>query len=303
MNSSADRRLPLAFAGACVLLAGFGLVSSQAQGLVDDTRPGGTGARAYQARIGTSGTFIRVRWSRPSNVPSSSILGYVVRRGDTVTPLAIVGSVITDAEQRFVDSSRVRTVRAFDGDPGDLAGSRTDFDDVRGIEPGQRYSYQVSAAYRNGLQDRDGDDAPDDEEYMTPLSNRTRYVTALEPPSIVRINGQAASNNQEVDPLGIQVEWEQTPGANRYVIWVSPDPTFRRGRKEFPGGTTVSVDSGGPATVSKTINAAVGKLRTARRLFVTVGARATGDPRPAPRGAIFGRIVQLRPLSSPPPPP
>lgn len=289
-------------AGAAIL-AGSGLTLgvSQAQGIVDDTRPAEVIARAFQPRFAAPGTFIRVQWQRPSNVPSNTVQGYVVWRGDTQTPLAVVGGLDTDSTRRFIDSAASRTIRAFDGSPGDVAGSRADFD-ATGLRAGERYAYQVASSYQNGLQDRDGDDMPDDEQYMTPLSQRTRYITALTQPTIVGINGAAPANGMEVDPLSLTVSWNQTPGANAYVLWVSQDPTFRRGKKAFNGGKTLSIDSGGPDTVTKTISLP-GKLRNAKRLFVAVGARNVRDPRPAPFGAIFSQAVGLKPIQSPPPPP
>lgn len=288
--------------GAAILAgSGLSLNVSQAQVLVDDTRPFEVTARAFQPRFAAPGTFIRVGWQRPSNVLSSSVQGYVVWRGDTQNPLAVVGGLDSDANRRFIDSAASRTVRALDGIPGDVAGSRTDFD-VTGLRAGERYSYQVASGYQNGLQDRDDDGAPDDEQYMTPLSQRTRYITALTQPTLTGINGAAPANGMEVDPLSLTLTWSQTPGANAYVIWVSQDPSFRRGKKQFNGGKTLAVDTGGPSEVTKTITL-TGKLRNARRLFVAVGARNVRDPKPAPFGAIFSQAVQLRPLQSPPPPP
>jgi hypothetical protein len=301
MRAGAINRRQWAIGAAILLGSGLTLGISQAQTLVDDTRPFEVTARAFQPRFAAPGTFIRVQWQRPSNVPSSTVQGYVIWRGDTQNPLAVVGGLDTDSARRFIDSSAGRTVRAFDGAPGDVAGSRADFD-VTGIRAGERYSYQVASSYQNGLQDRDNDDMPDDEQYMTPLSQRTRYITALTQPTLVGINGAAPANGMEVDPLSIAVTWNQTPGANAYVIWVSQDPTFRRGKKQFNGGKTLSVDSGGPSEITKTITL-TGKLRNARRLFIAVGARNVRDPKPAPFGAIFSQAVQLKPIQSPPPPP
>ncbi len=269
--------------------------------------PGTATARAYQPRIGSQGAFIRVSWSRPETIPTSSILGYVIWRGDVFSQPQVVGGRDTDAVRYFVDSESTRTVTAYDGGPGGQgapAGSRTTFQNVPGLIPGQQYTYQVNCAYLNGLQDIDGDGRPDTgEQLMWPLSRASQVVTAIAPPSITTINGFSVSSPVQIDPTSFQVEWSQAPGADRYVIMISRDPTFRTKKVVVGGGLTIPVELGGPQTVTRTVRIKKGFLKRARRLYITVGGRRSGEPKPIPFGAVFSMPVTVRPEKSPPPPP
>jgi hypothetical protein len=84
---------------------------------------------------------------------------------------------------------------------------------------------------------------------------------------------------------------------------VSTDPAFRRRKQVIQGGRTVPVDMGGPATVTRPVRIKKRALRRANRLYVAVGARRMGEPRPRPFGAIFSAPVRVNPVPSPPPPP
>lgn len=292
------------------LLAALTAVSSHAQGgggggnqppiQRDQTAPTNVVVRAFQPFIGAPGAFIRVNWARPKRVPSASIFGYVVRRNSFSGFQEVVGGIFGD-RRGFIDTQATRTVSAYDGTPGsDDAGEPADFT-ATGIVAGSQYGYQISAAYQNGLQDRDGDGEPDDAIFMSPSSRGSGMVTAIEPPTIVAIDG-STPNNAQVQLREFQIDWQQTPGANQYVLWVGRDPGFRR-RVQVPLGRTVPVDLGGDVTVSKVVSVARAKFRGARVLYIAVGARAARDPAPVPFGAIFSAPVAIQPLDVPPPPP
>jgi hypothetical protein len=83
---------------------------------------------------------------------------------------------------------------------------------------------------------------------------------------------------------------------------VSTSPTFKN-KQTFKGPRTIPSDLGGPLTVTHTLNAGGKKLGKSQYVFLTVGARRSGDPLPQPRGAIFSPPVQLQRLDNPPPPP
>lgn len=266
----------------------------------DQTAPKNVTARATQPYIGAPGAFIRVTWSRPQRVPSSSVLGYVIRRNSFSGFNQVVGGVFGD-QRGFLDFEAARTISAYDGDPGsDDAGAPTDFD-VTGIVAGSQYGYQVTAAYQNGLQDRDGDGEPDDAQFMTPPSRGSGMITAIAPPTIVAVNGGTPAGAL-VDLSSFQVDWQQTPGANTYVLWVGTDPSFRR-RVQINLGQTVPVDLGGDLTVSKVVSVARAKFRRATALYLSVGARVSRDPKPVPNGAIFSAPIAVQVLNTPPPPP
>lgn len=269
-------------------------------------RPGSIQAFAYQPRFGAPGAFIRLNWNRPRSVPSSYIRGYVIWRGDLFSPVQRVGGLDTDARRWFVDSEATRDVTAFDGDPGSTdAGSRTVFPTVPGIVPGQIYSYQVAAAYVNGLQDRDNDGVPDAGEFMSPLSQRTNWVTAIAPPQITHLNGQAVGGAPlQVDVTRFDLQWQQTPGADTYEIWVSRKPTFKGAKLRIKAGRTLPVDQGGTPTLTRTINIRKGGYRKAQTLYIAVGARNSQDRvKPRPYGAIFSAPVAFQVERTPPPPP
>jgi len=262
----------------------------------------GLTAYAYQPRLGAPGAYIRMGWSRPRAVPSSYILGYVVWRTDISSPLDRVGGIDTDALHTFIDSEASRNITVYDGIPGSTdAGSRTVFQNIPGIVPGRLYNYQVSAAYVNGLQDRDNDGVPDDGEFMSPLSLRTNWVTAIAPPRVSTVNDQTPGGTLLVDLASFNVEWEQTPGADTYEIWVGRNPSFTGAKLRIKAPKTLPVDLGGEPTVSININANRGSFRNARVLYVAVGARNSKDRiKPRPYGAIFSAPVAIQSETRPP---
>lgn len=268
----------------------------------NSNRPHDLVAHAYQFRPGAPGSFIRVMWDRPKSVRSSSVLGYVIWRGDPQTPLQVVGGFDGDSARSFIDNEAGRTVNAYNGVPSsDSAGARAQFVGVPGIVAGDRYVYQVATAYEAVLEDRNQDGQPDTgAAFMSPLSMTTRYVTALAPPSITAVNGASPGGAPQADLRHLTVEWQQTPGADTYVVVASSGPQFRS-RATLATVRTVPLEAGGPATVSATVNA----NRRARggHVFIAVGARHRGDPKPQPFGAIFGPPVEVAAVVSPPPPP
>jgi hypothetical protein len=217
----------------------------------------------------------------------------------------VVGGLDTDARHSFLDSEATRNVTAWDGTPGsDDAGGRTVFQSVPGLVPGQFYSYQIAAAYVNGLQDRDNDGQPDGGNFMSPLSMRSPFVTAISPPRIFQVDGQAPGGATQVDLDSFTLEWEQTPGADTYEIWISRNPNFKGTKLRIKPPKTLPIDLGGPPTVSTTISANRGSLRRSSLLYVTVGARNSRDKyKPRPFGAIFSAPVAVQVEGSPPPPP
>lgn len=262
----------------------------------------GLTAYAYQPRFGAPGAYIRLGWNRPRAVPSSYILGYVIWRTDITSPLDRVGGIDTDAQHTFIDSEATRNFTAYDGDPGSTdAGARTLFQGVPGIVPGRLYNYQVAAAYVNGLQDRDNDGMPDDGEFMSPLSLRTNWVTALAPPRISTVNDETPGGATLVDLQSFNLTWEQTPGADTYEIWISRKPSFNGNKLRIKAPKTLPVDLGGPQTVTMTINANRGGLRNSQVVYVAVGARNSQDRvKPRPFGAIFSAPVAVQ-VETPPP--
>jgi hypothetical protein len=277
--------------GACAVLAPRAQAGSE-----------GLTAYAYQPRLGAPGAYIRLGWSRPRAVPSSYILGYVIWRTDISSPLQVVGGLDTDAQHAFTDSEASRNVTAYDGIPGSAdAGSRTVFQSVQGIVPGRLYNYQVAAAYVNGLQDRDNDGVPDDGEFMSPLSMRTNWVTAIAPPRIATVNGQTPGGSTLVDLKSFDIQWEQTPGADTYEVWVGRNPAFTGTKLRIKAVKTLPVDLGGEQTVTLNINANRGGFRNAQVLYVAVGARNSKDRiKPRPYGAIFSAPVAVKPETPPP---
>lgn len=277
--------------GACAALAPRAQAGSE-----------GLTAFAYQPRLGAPGAYIRFGWNRPRAVPSSYILGYVLWRTDISSPLQVVGGIDTDAQRNFTDSEATRNATAYDGVPGSAdAGSRTVFEGIPGVVPGRLYSYQVAAAYVNGLQDRDNDGEPDEGEFMSPLSMRTNWVTAIAPPRIATVNDQAPGGATQVDLASFNLEWEQTPGADTYEIWVSRKPSFTGPKLRIKAPKTLPVDLGGEQTVSLNINANRGSFRKAQVLYVAVGARNSRDRvKPRPFGAIFSAPVAVQ-VETPPP--
>ncbi len=280
-----------------------GILAIGGRGGANANRAYDTTAFAYQFQVGDTGAKIRVCWDRPKTIRSSQIVQYILWRQDSVTgQLQIVGVADTDTLRCIVDTEATRDVNAYDGEPGsEDAGDRDVIQNVPGIQPGVQYRYQVATVYRSGVEDVDDDDDDDEEElFMSPLSLPTPFVTALTPPVIARpIQGQ------QVDLSELTVEWQQTPGANTYFVWLSRNPTFpQNGRVRFGPFTTIPVDQGGPDTVTQVIDARANRLLGAQTVYVSVGARNSTDPiPPKPFGAIFSPPVAVQPETTPPPPP
>jgi hypothetical protein len=221
-----------------------------------------------------------------------------VRRLDFTGGLQVVGGIAGDSFRQLIDSEASRTFQAFDGFPGTDAGGLATFTSA-GLVPGQQYSYQVSAAYNNGLQDRDGDGMPDaGAQFMSPNSVGSGWITAVGIPVVTGINGSPPSG-QPVDVSSIDISWQQPPGADTYVIWLSTEPTFKKAVK-INAGREVPVDFGGPSVVTRTVNGNNGKLRKGTNLFITVGGYRSGEPKPLPRGAIFSAPVRVVKEDQPP---
>jgi hypothetical protein len=259
----------------------------------------------FQVRIGAPGACIKVTWARPSRIPSSLVLGSVIWRSESGAPLEIVGGFDADTKHGFLDTESARTPTVWDGTPGGDAGARVTLPSVPGLTPGRQYRYQVANAFRVGLLQPGDDLQPGTAQLMTALSNGSRFVTAIAPPSISGINGQPPSGSPQVDLSSVLVEWQQTPGADAYVIWASTDPSFRKGRRVASGQVrTIPVDMGGPQLVSHTIDLSRGRLRRANRIYISVGARNTQDRvKPKPFGAIFSAPALVVPETGPPPAP
>lgn len=289
-----------AFAAAAL---GAVLAAASASAQRDTTQPGAITAAAYQRQVGVPGAYIRLDWARPARVPSSYIRGYVVWRQSLFAAPTPIGGTYTDYRS-FLDSEATRSVTYYDGRPGGDATGLTTAAAVQGVVAGELYHYQVAAAYENGLQDRDRDGFPDaGAQFMSPLSVPSRWVTAIGPPTITEVNDNPSPSGTPVDMRRFRVRWQQTPGADTYVIWVSTDPSFRRGRLSLGSRSVVPVNQGGPATVSRVVDASRLKVRRGRRFYVSVGARRSGEPKPKPFGAIFSAPVALVRETAPPPPP
>ncbi|MFN3648374.1 MAG: hypothetical protein ACK47B_02235 [Armatimonadota bacterium] len=294
-------------AGGLLLL---GLLALGGRGGENATRPHDSTAFNFQPDLGVPGARIRTCWERPKSLSSSHVLGYVIWRLSSTGAFEVVGGVDADSTRCFIDTEATRDVVAYDGQPGSDAGSRTTFPAVPGIVPGVSYRYQVATAfvYQNNWEDDDSDLPTDPvvgDEIMSPLSESTPWVTAIVPPNVIAIDGEPVVANQEVDPRAVDVTWQQTPGADTYVIWASRNPNFGRGsRRTFGPFRVVPSDQGGPMSVSRTINISGLANRAREPIFITVGARNSGDrTQPKPFGAMFGPAVQVRPESGPPGPP
>jgi hypothetical protein len=278
----------------------LGILSIGGNGGENASRPDSIFAFSWQSAIGAPGAFIKLSWDRPKSIKANQVLQYVVWRTSSLgDPLDIVGALDTDSLKSLLDSEATRTFIAFDGSPGtEDAGGRVT-QNAPGIVPGVEYRYQIATAYENGLEDRDGDMMPDDADFMSPLSASSQFVTAIAPPLIVE-----PTNGSTVDLDEIIITWQQTPGANQYVIWVSREPNFSASKRVQVGPfNTVPINQGGDLTVTQTISARSAKLRNATNVFIAVGARNSQDPRPKPFGAIFSSAVSVQALPEPPPPP
>ena len=293
LNSSALRML----AGGLLLVGILAIGSSG----VGDTRPHNVEAKGFQRGVGTAGARILVTWDRPKRVPSNQVLGHIVWRTDQFGSFIPVWGTDSDAIRRFEDPDSIHDATFWDGDPGDDAGSRTTETDIPGVVAGQQYRYQVSTAF-NSQADLDGDGAPDDEDLMSPLSTSSPWATAITPATII-----IPINNAQVDLTQLTLSWQQTPGADKYIVLISTVSNFPKGKgRSVKVGTfrEVPVDLGGDPIITHTISVSSSKLRKARRVFISVGALNTADrATPFPRGAIYSPPVQVRVLGPPPPPP
>lgn len=311
-RQSTDRRGPLggilsrnAFRTVVGGLLLVGILAIGGRGGANASRATGTTAHGFQLQVGEPGAKIRVCWERPKTIRSSQVIQYVVWRQDSVTgQLQIVGVADTDTLRCFIDTEATRNVSAYDGEPGGEAGDRDEIQNVPGIQPGVQYRYQIATVYRPGVEDVDDDGTggggTEDDFLMSPLSLPTPFVTAITPPVIARpIQGQ------QVDLSELTVEWQQTPGANTYFIWLSRNPTFPQNRRvRFGPFTTIPVDQGGPDTVTQVLDARANRLLGAQTIYVAVGARNSTDAvAPKPFGAIFSSPVAVQPETPPPPVP
>jgi len=305
-DSDVTGRGKLLNTGALKMLVGgmlmMGIFALGGRGGRNATRAHAVEGFAFQPNIGQPGALIKVTWERPKSIRSSQVLQSIIWRADISGGIRIVGAVDNDSSHMFLDSEATRDVNAFDGDPNsDDAGGRTSIANVPGIQPGQQYRYQMATAYENGLEDRDQDDEPDDENFMSPLSMSSPWVTAISPPIITDpIQGEQV----QLDTLPVM--WQQTPGADAYVVWLSKSPTFPEDKRvSFGPFRTLPVDQGGDITVSQIIDASGRRqLSGARNVYITVGARNTTDAlAPRPRGFIFSAPVAVQPETPPPDPP
>lgn len=279
----------------------MGILAIGGRGGQSATRAVGTEAAGHQAQIGAPGAFIRVQWNRPKSVRTSQVEQYIIWRTDNLgSSLAIVGALDTDARKSFLDSENDRNVNAFDGDPGtEDAGTRGTVIGA-GIIAGNQYRYQIATAYENGLEDRDEDGEVDDAIYMSPLSATSPWATAISPAAI-----SAPTNNQQVQIDQVAFSWQQTPGADQYVIWASRSPSFTDARRvAFGPFRTLPVDQGGDTEITRTVDIRSSRLPTSGRVFLTVGARNSQDAKPPrPFGYIFSAPIQVQAEVTPPPPP
>ncbi len=266
------------------------------------TRAHAVESTGYQPSFGAAGAFIRVCWDRPKSVRSDQVIQYVVYRNDNFGDQQIVGAVNSDAVRCFTDSEAVRTVtNVFTGAPNGIADDQDTLEDVPGIVAGQQYRYQVATVYENGLEDRDDDGEPDDEDFISPLSMVTGVTTAIAPPAITD-----PQNSEPVQLDLLSVTWSQTPGADTYTIWVSTEPTFPPARRaSFGPFNVLPVDQGGDQELTRVIDARDPALGDSpRRVFISVGARNSQDQeKPRPWGYVFSSPVQVQPEVIPPPPP
>ena len=266
-----------------------------------DITPSGVRAFAYQQYVGAPGAVVKVTWNRPGHIPSSLVLGSVIWRNDFAGGLQVVGGRDGDTDHSFLDTEATRTTNAYNGTPGGDAGTRTSFT-APGLVPGQRYMYQVSTAFMNGLL---GGTTPNSSNFMTNLSNVSPLVTAIAPPLVANVGGVTPGNAPQVNPAAVNLTWTQTPGADSYVIWASTSPSFKKRVVVAKRIQTVPVDLGGPITASATVDIRSGKLKSnGGVVYLSVGGYNSGDNhRPAPFGAMFSPPVAVQPETNPPPPP
>ncbi len=285
----------------------MGILAVGGRGGENATRAHGVDAHGFQLEVGAPGAFIKVQWDRPKAVRSTQVLQYVVWRTDSTSPLQIVAALDGDGTRQFIDNEATRTVNAFDGDPGDEAGGRTEIEDVPGIVPGVQYRYQIATAFLRELQDPNDDtgnggggNGTDPEERMSPLSGSSPWITAIRPPTIV-----APQQSQEVQLDELTLTWQQTEGADTYLVWISKNANFSNDKRvEFGPFRVLPVDQGGDPEVTRTFDARSAKLKGSQFVYVSVGARNSSDRnKPRPFGAIFSGAVRVRNLTGPPNPP
>jgi hypothetical protein len=307
--------------GALRMLVG-GLLVAGLMGIIG--RGGGAGTRAvgveaagFQSRVGEPNAQIRVTWQRPKVINPDQVVQYIIWRGDSLGNFAQVGAVDSNAIRSLVDNETARTFSAFDGVPDgqNSAGGRVSVTSTP-LRPGVQYRYQVATAYLNGYEDRVGDGTGPGggggaggggggvgvgtDTLMSPLSGSSSWATAVRPGAVT-----GPLNGQQVNIGELNVTFTQTPGANQYVIWVSSDPNFRRNVNTFgPFRDEVPVDQGGPAAITRQINASSNRLAGARNVFIAVGARSSLDGQPpVPRQYIFSAPISVQPETGPPNPP
>ncbi|HTE20552.1 MAG TPA: hypothetical protein VK689_19470, partial [Armatimonadota bacterium] len=238
-------------AGGLLLL---GLLSLGGSGGSNNTRPDSVEAFGFQLRIGAPGAFIRVTFDRPKSIPSTQVLQYVIYRFDPFVDSRIVGALQSDAAKSFLDSESARTLaNVYTGIPGSDDPGGPGEVTVPGIVPGTQYRYQVATVFRSriltpGEEGGGGGGGGGGEEgtidRISPLSQSTPWATAIAPPVIGRPIG-----GEQVQLSELGVTFQQTPGADSYIIWVSRDPNFAQGRRlVFRVPRTVPVDQGGPTT-------------------------------------------------------
>lgn len=278
----------------------MGILAVGGRGGNNATRATTIEAYGFQLDPGAPGAFIKICWDRPKAVKSNQVLQYVIYRASELGDFRIVGAHDTDTNRCFTDTEATRDVTAFDDPPGDIAGDRNTIVAVPGIQPGIQYRYQIATVYRNGLEDRDNDGEPDEEDFISPLSQSSPWATAITPPIVL-----SPVQGEQVDLTDLRITWQQTPGANQYFIWVSKDPRFRKDQRLVFGPFPVlPVDQGGDPTVTRTVDAFKSRLAGARNVHIAVGARNSSDGlRPRPFGAFFGPGVAVVPLVVPPGPP
>jgi hypothetical protein len=284
----------LAIGGALVL----GILAVAGRGGTRTATPHAVQASGWQTRVGAPGAFIRVDWNRPRDLRGNQVLQYVVWRQDRFGTLEIVAAFEGDAIRRFIDSEAPRTVLAFAGQPGGLAGDREAFD-AGGIVPGEEYRYYIATAHTAEPPVIDPQDPdPEVEERMSPLSAPSPQATAIAPPVVV-----SPIDGQQVLLSAIPVTWQQTPGADTYFIWVSTDPRFPENQRvQFGPFVRPRVEVPQPTT--EVIDARNARFAGSEQLFISVGGRNSQDRiPPRPFGAIFSQPVRVEPEDTPPPPP
>lgn len=288
--------------GAFKMLVGgllvLGILALGGRGGQDATRADGVEAFARQDQVGTQSPVIRVSWDRPKAVNQSSVLQYVVWREDLGGNFAIQGGVHGDSIHYFDDDTTSGTFpNVYTGLPGGDAGTPGDITRI-GIIAGNRYRYQISTAFENGLEDLDGDGVPDDLDLMSPLSGSSPWITALRPPIITDPKQDDLKNLN-----ALSVTWQLAPGADTYFIWVSRNPNFPRDSRVVRGPFRVVPDDTGQATATQVIDVS-GVRRGGRPVFLAVGGKNSQDRlTPRPFGAVFSRAISVRSDDTPPPPP